>query len=82
MYYKGEVMVATVRLNDELEDLLNRLTKKFHKKKSDIIREALLHYGKNLENEHKSRMQKAMAKTAKEDYKEYKRLEEGLNDGL
>ena len=58
-------MVATVRLNDELENLLNRLTKKFHKKKSDIIREALLHYGKNLESEHKSRMQKAMAKQLK-----------------
>jgi len=75
-------MVATVRLNEELEELLNRLTKKFHKKKSDIMREALLYYGKNLEDEHKSRMQKAMAKTAKEDYKEYKNLEEGLNDGL
>ena len=40
-YYKGDVMVATVRLNEELEELLNRLTKKFHKKKSDIMREAL-----------------------------------------
>ena len=75
-------MVATVRLNDELEELLNRLTKKFHKKKSEIIREALLHYGKDFEHKHKSRMQKAMAKTAKEDYKEYKDLEEYLNDGL
>ena len=34
-------MVATVRLNEELEELLNKLTKKFHKKKSDIMREAL-----------------------------------------
>jgi len=75
-------MLATVRLNDELEELLNSLTQRFHKKKSDVIREAIRFYATELEKTHKTRMQKAMEKTAKSDFKEYKLLEETVNDGL
>ncbi len=75
-------MLATVRLNSEMEEILNSLTQRFHKKKSDIIREALRFYADELNKNQKTRMQNAMAKTAKSDFLEYKILEESLNDGL
>jgi predicted transcriptional regulator len=75
-------MLATVRLNDELSELLTSITERFHKKKSDVIREAIRFYATELEKNQKTRMQKAMQKTAKSDFKEYKILEDTLNDGL
>lgn len=75
-------MIATVRLNSEMEEILNSLTQRFHKKKSDVIREALRFYADELNKNQKTRMQKAMQKTAKSDFKEYKTLEETLDDSL
>jgi len=75
-------MVATVRLNSELAEILNPISTRFHKKRSDIIREAIRHYAKEMDTTQKSRMQKAMQKTMKSDFKEYKDLEESLADGL
>ena len=67
-------MVATVRLNSELEETLNSIAKRFHKKKSDIIREAITFYAKNLEKTKETRLQKAIEKTYKEDFKEYEEM--------
>ncbi|WP_457744631.1 ribbon-helix-helix protein, CopG family [Sulfurimonas sp.] len=75
-------MLVTVRLNSEMEDILNSLTQRFHKKKSDIIREAIRFYADELNKNQKTRMQKAMEKTAKSDFKEYKTLQDTINDGL
>ncbi len=75
-------MLATVRLNSEMEEILNSLTHRFHKKKSDVIREAIRFYADELNKNQKTRMQNAMQKTAKSDFVEYKILEESLNDGL
>ena len=75
-------MLATVRLNSEMEDILTSLTQRFHKKKSDVIREAIRFYADELNKNQKTRMQNAMQKTAKSDFAEYKILEESLNDGL
>ena len=75
-------MLATVRLNDELTELLTSITERFHKKKSDVIREAIRFYAKELEQNQSTRMQKAMKKTAESDFNEYKTLEETLRDGL
>jgi len=75
-------MLATVRLNDELTELLTSITERFHKKKSDVIREAIKFYAKELEKTQSTRMQNAMKKTAKSDFDEYKTLEETLHDGL
>jgi Arc/MetJ-type ribon-helix-helix transcriptional regulator len=75
-------MLATVRLNSEMEDILTSLTQRFHKKKSDVIREAIRFYADELNKNQKTRMQNAMQKTAKSDFSEYKILEESLNDGL
>jgi len=67
-------MVATVRLNSELEETLNSIAKRCHKKKSDIIREAITFYAKNLEKTKETRLQKAIEKTYKEDFKEYEEM--------
>ena len=75
-------MVATVRLNRELEETLNSIAKRYHKKKSDVIREAITFYAKNLEKNKKTRLQKAIEKTYEEDYKEYAEMQESLDDSL
>lgn len=75
-------MVATVRLDSELEATLNNLSKKFHKKRSDIIREAISFYAKTLEESKKSRLQNAIDKTIQKDFDEYKNMEATLNDGI
>jgi len=75
-------MVATVRLNNDLSNTLNHLAYTFQKKKSDIIREAIEFYSKSLQDSKKLRLQKAINKTLKEDFKEYKEFESTINDGL
>ena len=75
-------MLATVRLNDELTELLTSITERLHKKKSDVIREAIKLYAKELDKNQSTRMQNAMKKTAQSDFDEYKILENTLNDGL
>ena len=75
-------MIATVRLNDELEETLNSVAKSLHKKKSDIIREAILFYAKSLENHKKNRLHNAIKKTTKDDFNEYKKMEDTLDDSL
>ena len=75
-------MIATVRLNSEIEELLNSISTKFHKKKSDVIRDAIKYYAQNLEKTQKTRLQKAMAKTMEKDFKEHKNIEGSLDDGL
>ena len=75
-------MTATVRLDDKLETTLNTLANKLHKKKSDIIREAIAFYAKNIENSKKNRILSAVEKTKKADKKESTYLEGTLTDGL
>jgi predicted DNA-binding protein len=75
-------MTATVRLDEPLEKKLELLTTLLHKKKSDVIREAIDFYAKNIENSQKSRILNAVEKTAKADKKECEILDETLNDGL
>ena len=56
-------MIATVRLDDNLEKTLNRVSKIVQKKKSDVIREAIIFYSQNIEQNKKSRILKAIEKT-------------------
>ncbi len=79
---RSSIMVATVRLDSELEAILNTLSKQFEKKRSEIIREAISFYAKAIENRKKNRLHQAIEKTADEDYIEYKLLEETLGDGF
>ena len=75
-------MVTTVRLDSELEAILNRLAKEFEKKKSEIIRDAISFYAKAIEHRKKNRLHQAIQKTANSDFNEYKLLEEVLDDGF
>lgn len=75
-------MTATVRLNGDLESKLNRLSDVLHKKKSDIIRDAISYYATNIEKSKKSRILMAVEKTKQSDIKEYKDFEGILDDGI
>lgn len=75
-------MIATVRLDEILENKLNTLASALHKKKSDVIREAIEYYAISVEKSKKSRILKAVEKTKNADKDEYKNLEGTLSDGL
>lgn len=86
LYYNitsgGLIMTATVRLSKSLEEKLNHIAQMLHKKKSDVIREAIEYYADNLENDKKRRLLSAVEKTKHADKKDIAELEETLNDGL
>lgn len=75
-------MTATVRLDNTLEKKLDNLSKVLHKKKSDVIREAIDFYSNSIENNKKLRIKKAVEKTKLLDKKEYQFLEGTLNDDI
>lgn len=75
-------MVATVRLDEDLENTLNKVSKILHKKKSEVIREAISYYAKNIENDKKSRILKAVDKTKMIDKKEFNDFDGTINDGI
>jgi len=75
-------MTATIRLDSSLESTLNKLTNVLHKKKSDVIREAISFYAKSIEKKQKSRILKAIEKTKKIDKEEYTNFKGTLNDGI
>lgn len=75
-------MTATVRLDEALESKLNKLSDVLHKKKSDVIRDAINYYAANIEKTKKSRILMAVEKTKNSDKNEYKDFEGTLDDGL
>ncbi len=76
------MMTATVRLDDALTDKLNTLSNTLHKKKSDIIRDAILFYAKNIESDKKNRLLKAVEKVKHLDKKVHEDMEGTLLDGI
>ena len=75
-------MTATVRLDDTLEHTLSRLSTILHKKKSDVIRDAISFYALNVEKDKKSRILNAVEKTKKIDKNEFQDFEGTLDDGI
>ncbi|MCT7628687.1 ribbon-helix-helix protein, CopG family [Aliarcobacter butzleri] len=75
-------MVATVRLDENLEKTLDNISKTLDKKRSDIIREAISFYAKSIENSKKSRILNAIEKTKKSDKKLYDDFESTINDSI
>jgi predicted transcriptional regulator len=75
-------MTATVRLDKTLEEKLNFISQSLHKKKSDIIRDAISFYADSIQNTQKSRILKAVAKTKEADKSENDEFEGTLDDGL
>ena len=75
-------MVATVRLDESLETTLNKVSKILHKKKSDVIREAISFYADNIEQNNKSRILNAVNKTKDRDKIEFNDFEGTTDDGI
>jgi predicted transcriptional regulator len=75
-------MIATVRLDDNLETTLDRVSKILHKKKSDVIREAISFYAHSIEQNKKSRMLNAIEKTKDIDKIEFNDFEGTTDDGI
>ncbi len=75
-------MVATVRLDEKLEFKLNNLANMLHKRKSEIIREAIEQYVSRVEKIKKSKFQMAIEKTKDIDKKEFSDFEGTIYDGM
>ena len=75
-------MITTVRLDDTLEKTLETLSSKLHKKKSDVIREAIAFYANNLDKTKTNRLLAAVKKTKNADKRIYEEMEGTLNDGI
>ncbi len=75
-------MTATVRLDTALESTLERLSSVLHKKRSDVIRDAISFYAQNVDKDKKSRILNAVEKTKDIDKKEFKDFEGTLSDGI
>jgi predicted transcriptional regulator len=75
-------MTATVRLDKSLEEKLDFISQTLHKKKSDIIRDAITYYAQSIENSKKNRILNAVAKTKDADRADNADFEGTLYDGL
>lgn len=75
-------MTATVRLDKTLEDKLEFIAQSLHKKKSEIIRDAISYYAQSIQSSQKNRILKAVAKTKESDREENSTFEGTLDDGL
>lgn len=75
-------MIATVRLDENLENTLNRVSKILDKKKSEVIREAIIFYSKKVEQNKKNRLLNAIEKTKDIDKKYFEDFEGTTNDGF
>ncbi len=75
-------MIATVRLDENLENTLNRVSKILDKKKSEVIREAIIFYSQKVEQNKKNRLLNAIEKTKNIDKKYFEDFEGTTNDGF
>jgi predicted DNA-binding protein len=75
-------MIATVRLSAEIENTLLELSSVLHKRKSDVIREAIEFYAKSIKKDKKTRILDAIAKTKDIDKKEFKDFDGVISDGI
>ena len=75
-------MTATVRLDNHLETKLNKLAKNLHKKKSDVIRDAIEFYALSIEKNKKSRMLKAIEKTKEADKELISDFDKVIDDAI
>ena len=75
-------MIATVRLDENLENTLNRVSKILDKKKSEVIRDAIIFYSQKVEQNKKNRLLNAIEKTKDIDKKYFEDFEGTTNDGF
>jgi len=75
-------MVATVRLDDALEKTLESLSNTLHKKKSDVIRDAITFYANTLETSKQTKLRNAIDKTKTADKRIYDDMDGTFSDGI
>ena len=75
-------MTATVILNDTLDNRLNNIAQMLHKKKSEVIIEAIEQYANNVEKARKLKLQRAIEKTKDIDKQEFKDFKGTTDDGI
>jgi predicted DNA-binding protein len=75
-------MIATVRLSNEIENTLLELSNVLQKRKSDVIRDAIEFYAKNVKKDKKTRMINAINKTKNIDKKEFSDFDGVIYDGI
>jgi len=75
-------MTATIRLDEELEKTLKKLSETLHQKKSEVIRSAIRHYANKIESQKKNRIAKAVKKTGERDLEVYRDFEAAIDDGI
>ncbi len=84
LYYRlqGYTMVTTVRLDEKREDKLSQIADILHKKKSDVLREALDYYAEYILEQKKEKFKQVVEKVKQADLKEHKNYEGTIDDGL
>lgn len=75
-------MVATVRLDDAHENKLEKVAELLHKRKSDVLRDALDYYADYVLSAKKRRILNAVEKVKEADALEAKAMVGTLSDGL
>ena len=75
-------MTATVRLDEKLESRLQSLTKELHKKKSDVIRDAICYYASMIEQKKRAKMKEIVEKTKDADRKILEEFEDIVDETL
>ena len=75
-------MVATVRLDERHEQLLNEVADKLHKKKSEILREALDYYAQHILDAKRRRIRESALRIRNAERNEMDIWEETIDDGL
>ncbi len=75
-------MTTTVRFDEKRVEILEKMTTMLHKKKSEVIREALDYYAAHVLNSRDRRIAEAVKKVAEADAKEMKIWDETVDDGL
>ena len=75
-------MMLSVELDSQLERLLNSIANEYHKKKSDIIKEAIIFYSESIKDKKKERFENAIKKVAHREKVEMEEFEGTYNDGL
>jgi len=75
-------MTASVRLNEQQSNTLERLAASLNRQKSDVLREALAFYASRIDKEKNNRIQSAVQKTRLADRQIYDEIEGTLHDGF
>ncbi|WP_456433604.1 ribbon-helix-helix protein, CopG family [Nitratifractor sp.] len=75
-------MTTTVRFDEKRAEILEKMTILLHKKKSEVIREALDYYAEHILRSRERRIAEAVKKVAESDAKELKIWDDTVDDGL